>query len=85
MIDLLDLAHTWHLGPLLSTCTPATGTIHHTLLLTTSEGTYVLRKYRSTTADRQRIVYEHALMQYVQSQGLPGRRAGAFTCRRDDP
>lgn len=71
MLDLADLRRAWKLSPILSTWTPETGTIHHTLLLKTVDGNYALRAYRYTTEERWRILCEHALSAYVQSHDLP--------------
>ncbi|GHO51396.1 phosphotransferase enzyme family protein [Ktedonospora formicarum] len=71
MLALSDLRHAWKLSPILSTWTPATGTIHRTLLLKTSNGNYALRAYRYTSDEHWRILCEHALTTYVKTHGLP--------------
>ncbi|GCE14384.1 phosphotransferase [Tengunoibacter tsumagoiensis] len=71
MLALSDLRRTWNLPPILSTWTPATGTIHRTLLLKTTHGSYALRAYRYTADECWRIRCEHTLIAYVQACGLP--------------
>lgn len=71
MLALSDLRRAWNLPPILSTWTPATGTIHRTLLLKTAHGSYALRAYRYTTDECWRILCEHALTAYVRARGLP--------------
>ncbi len=71
MLDLPTIQHAWHLAPITSTRNPETGTVHQTLLITTTTAAYALRAYRFTQEQRWRIEYEHELIQYVASQGLP--------------
>lgn len=66
-----EISRTWNLSPILSTWTPETGTIHQTMLLSTTEGNYALRAYRYTQKERSRIVSEHSISFYAQTQGLP--------------
>lgn len=66
-----EISRLWNLAPILSTATPSTGTLHRILLLSTSNASYVLRAYRYAPKDRSRVVAEHAIASYVQSQGLP--------------
>jgi hypothetical protein len=69
--DLSALCSAWQIAPLVTTWIPETGTIHRTILLKTVLGDYALRAYRYGTSERWRIVYEHALISFVHSRGLP--------------
>jgi homoserine kinase type II len=70
-LSTLEISSAWNLPPIISTRTPPTGTIHQITLLSSNEGSYVLRAYRYAQKDRSRIVTEHALASYVQAHGLP--------------
>jgi len=69
MIDIADLLTAWTDATLLSSAIPEKGTIHHTYLLTTTNGRYALRAYRYS--ERQPIEREHSLIAYACSQGIP--------------
>lgn len=66
-----DLRRAWKLPPILSSRLAETGTIHRTVLLETAERNYALRAYRYTAEEYERIISEHAIISYVQEQGLP--------------
>lgn len=59
----------WALGPLHAMRSPESGTIHRTLLFTTSTGRSVLRAYRYQ--QREPVAREHALIAAVCARGLP--------------
>jgi homoserine kinase type II len=67
--DVQALLAAWSLGDLLSLRRPATGSVHRTLLLTTTAGSYALRAYRY--AEREAIAREHALIAYAAARGIP--------------
>jgi Ser/Thr protein kinase RdoA (MazF antagonist) len=71
MHNLDTLCQAWNIGPVYTTRTPETGTIHQTRLLETSTGNYALRSYRYPPEKRWRVEAEHALITYVSSQNLP--------------
>lgn len=71
MIDLDVVRRAWDLPPLLATSTPATGTVHQTLLLKTERGSYALRGYCYSAEQVWRIASEHAVIAFVRTHDLP--------------
>jgi homoserine kinase type II len=68
-LDTRTVLDAWNLGDVMSSMTPATGSIHQTLLLQTTTGDYVVRAYRYR--DRRRVESEHSLITYVRQHVLP--------------
>ncbi|MEO9029121.1 MAG: phosphotransferase [Ktedonobacteraceae bacterium] len=72
MLDLDAVRAAWQLPPILTSWSPETGTVHSTVLFSTSNGQrYAWRVYRYTEEERERIVQEHALCAFVHAHGLP--------------
>lgn len=72
MFDLTAVRAAWNLSPILASWSPETGTVHSTLLFSTSDGNrYAWRTYRYPAEERERIAQEHALSAFVQARGLP--------------
>jgi homoserine kinase type II len=69
MVDIADLLTAWMDTTLLCSVISEAGTIHHTYLLTTTNGRYALRAYRYS--EREPIEREHHLIAYASSQGIP--------------
>src|SRR5882762_8953202 len=71
MLDLPTIQKAWHLTPIISTRVPESGAIHQTLLITTETAAYAFRAYRFMEQERGRIEYEHDIIRYAVTQGLP--------------
>jgi homoserine kinase type II len=69
VVETASLASAWDVGDVAEATEPATGTVNHTLLLTTSRGRFVLRGYRHR--EREPVEREHAVIEHVRARGLP--------------
>ena len=67
--DAAAIATAWDVGDVAEATVPDTGTVNHTVLLTTSRGRFVLRGYRHH--DREPVEREHAVIAHVRTRGLP--------------
>jgi len=72
MARIREVLSAYDVGDLLEMPDLGGGTANRNVVLTTDRGKFFLRRRRPEYCDRQRILYDHALMGHLAQKGIPG-------------